>query len=131
MAENADVIRGGYEAFGRGDLEAALEPFADDIEWEGPNYESLPGGGTHRGRDAVAGVLEEITKQWETFQVSPDEFIEGGETVVVLGHLEGRARSTGNEVKAPFVHVWRLSGGRARRIQVLTDTAVVADALGV
>ena len=28
------------------------------------------------------------------------------------------------------MHVWRMSGGKVRRGQALTDTAVVADALG-
>ena len=53
-----------------------------------------------------------------------------GETVVVLGHMEGRAKATGTRVKVPFAHVWRMSGGKVTRGQAFTDTAVVADALG-
>jgi ketosteroid isomerase-like protein len=48
---------------------------------------------------------------------------------VVLGHMEGRAKATGTQVKVPFAHVWRMSGGKVRRGQALTDTAVVAEAL--
>ena len=131
MGENADVLRSGYEAFARGDMDGVKELWADDIRWEGPNAEQLPGGGTRSGKDDVAGMLGEIAERWERFDVSPDEFIEQGDTVVVLGHSEGKAKDSGAEVKVPFVHVWRMSDGKAARVQVLTDTAVVAEALGV
>jgi hypothetical protein len=29
----------------------------------------------------------------------------------------------------PFVHVWRFEGDKAKRVQTLTDTAVIAEAL--
>jgi ketosteroid isomerase-like protein len=50
--------------------------------------------------------------------------------VVVLGHLEGRSKQ-GNEVKVPFVHVWRMEGGQGKRVQALTDSLQLARALGV
>jgi hypothetical protein len=46
----------------------------------------------------------------------------------VLGHTEGKTKS-GNDVKVPFVHIWRMSDGQVKRGQLLTDTAVVLAAL--
>jgi ketosteroid isomerase-like protein len=46
-----------------------------------------------------------------------------------LTRLMGRAKATGTSVKVPFVHIWRMRGGKVYRGQALTDTAVVADAL--
>jgi ketosteroid isomerase-like protein len=48
---------------------------------------------------------------------------------VVLGHTEGQTTS-GNQVKVPFVHVWRMEGGKIKRGQLLTDTAVIVEAVG-
>ena len=48
---------------------------------------------------------------------------------MVLGHTEARTK-TGNDVKVPFVHVWRMSDGAVGRGQLLTDTAVILEALG-
>jgi ketosteroid isomerase-like protein len=129
MAENVDTLRAGYQAFGQGDLDAATENFADDIRWENPNAPSLPNPGVHEGKDAVRELLAQTPQYWDAFRVVPDEFVDAGDTVVVLGHLEGRAKETGKEVKSPFVHVWRMSDGRAKRVQLLSDTALVADAL--
>jgi ketosteroid isomerase-like protein len=65
-----------------------------------------------------------------SFSLTPDEFIESGETVVVLSHSESKGKETGTEVKLPWVHVWRFSGGKVTEVQALTDTALAPDALG-
>jgi ketosteroid isomerase-like protein len=130
MPTNVEILRSGYEAFGRGDIEGITENFAEDIEFVGPNSQRMPGAGTHRGRDAVRALLAGMRERWDDQTWSPDEFVSEGETIVVLGHMEGRAKATGMQVKVPFVHIWRMSGGKATRGQALTDTAVVAEALG-
>ena len=130
MSQNVDNLRAGYEAFARGDLEAAMENFDEGIRWENPNAPQLPSPGVHEGKEAVASLLAETPQYWDEFKVTPDEFIEDGDTVVVLGHLEGRGKATGREVKVPFVHVWRMSDGKAKRVQLLSDTALVAEAIG-
>ena len=127
MAANSDIVRSGYEAFGRGDFDGALELLADDFVWQGPDSERVPGSGTHRGKDEVRQLWQRMGSSIEDLRVEPDEFIEGEETVTVLGHTSARGRS---EFKVPFVHVWRFEGGTPTRVQTLTDTAVVADALG-
>jgi hypothetical protein len=131
VAGNADTIRSGYEAFSRGDAEGMKAIWTDDFTWEGSNSEDLPGGGTHQGHDAVLQMLGAIQEPWESFSVTPDEFHESGETVIVLGHAEGRARETGQDGKWPFVHVWRLQGGKANRVLALADTHYIAKVLGV
>jgi ketosteroid isomerase-like protein len=130
VPDNLEVLRNGYAAFSRGDIEGVVEGFEEDIEFVGPNSQRTPGAGPHQGKQAVAGLLSGMRERWENLTWTPDEFVSEGETVVVLGHMEGKAKPTGAEVKVPFVHVWRMRGGRVRRGQALTDTAVVADALG-
>jgi ketosteroid isomerase-like protein len=130
MGANTDVLKEGYEAYGRGDLDAATENWSDDIRWENPNAPQLPNPGVTEGKDNVRNLLMETPNYWESFTVTPDEFIEQGDNVVVLGHTEAKAKETGKEVKVPFVHVWRFSDGKATEALLLTDTALVADALG-
>jgi len=128
MGQHTDTLRQGYEAYGRGDLDAAAEAWHDDIRWEGTNSTRIPGGGVREGTDAVKQSLVELVQSFDDFAVSPDEFIEQDDTVVVLGHSEGTVRG-GDRIKVPFVHIFRFRDGKAERVQVLTDTAVVAEAL--
>jgi ketosteroid isomerase-like protein len=130
MGQNTNALKEGYEAYGRGDLDAAAENWSDDIRWENPNAPQLPNPGVIEGKDNVRNALMDIPNYWESFSVTPDEFIEQGDSVAVLGHTEAKAKETGTEVKVPFVHVWRFSDGKATEALLLTDTALVADALG-
>lgn len=51
--KSVEVVKGIYEAFGRGDVPAVLAAMADDdIEWY--EAEGMPYGGLHHGPDAAA-----------------------------------------------------------------------------
>jgi ketosteroid isomerase-like protein len=127
MSEQTDVLKKGYEAYGTGDLETVMENWQDDVRWEGSNSSRVPGHGTHEGKQAIAGVLQETAAAYDEFSVHPDEFLEDGETVVVLGH--SHIGKGGRKEQVPFVHVFRFDEGKVERIQILTDTAVAAEVL--
>jgi ketosteroid isomerase-like protein len=82
----------------------------------------------NEGKEAVLQALGQIGENFEKFHVSPDELVEEGDTVVVLSHLDGKTKS-GTEVKLPAVEIWRMSEGKATRVQSLVDTAELKKAL--
>jgi ketosteroid isomerase-like protein len=129
MSENTDALKRGYEAFNSGDMDTVSEIFADDIRWEGPNTEGIPMSGVTEGRDEVLQGFGGFGEVFEELNVSPDEMIEEGDTIVVLSHIEGKTKS-GNDVKLPGVEIWRMSDGKAKRVQTLTDTAEMKKAIG-
>lgn len=130
MANNVDALRERYQRFSRGDLEGALDLWTDDFVWEGPNAEGLPGSGRHEGKQAAIEVLQRAVGSWDKFELTADEFIEQGDTIVVLGHTD---ISKGDKsAKLPVVHIWRLRGeGEFCRLQILTDTLESARTLGI
>jgi hypothetical protein len=128
---NVDTIKQGYEAFGRGDLDAATENFSDDICWDNPEAPQVPNNGVTRGKDGVKQLFAALGDHWDSFSITPDEFIDGGDTIVVLSHSEQTGKETGKSVKLPWVHIWRFGDdGKVTEVQALTDTAMAADALG-
>ena len=128
MEENAHLLRRGYAAFAEGDLERAMDFFADDIRWQGPRSNGLPDSGSFHGKDEVRWMFRHLVETYgPDLVVSPDEFIQDDRTVVVLGHIE--AAPGGVRVKAPWVHVWKFENGSAARVIALTDTALIRDAL--
>jgi ketosteroid isomerase-like protein len=129
MSENSDALKRAYEAFNNGDIDTIREILADDVRWEGPNTEGVPMSGTHEGADQVLQALGAIGGDFENFHVSPDELVEEGETIVVLSHIDAKTKS-GNEIKLPGVEVWRMSGGKANRVQTIADTAEMKRAIG-
>ena len=129
MAGKVDAIRERYQRFSQGDLENALDLWSDDFVWEGPNAEGLPGSGTHEGKEAAVGVLQGIVGAWDRFELTPDEFFEDGDTVVVLAHTD--VGKDDQSARLPVVHVWRYRGDEIIRLQLLTDTLESGRLLGV
>ena len=130
MAGKADALRERYERFGRGDLEGALDLWTDDFVWEGSNSPDLPGSGTHEGKQAAIEVLQQAVGAWDRFELTPDEFIEQGDTVIVLGHTD-LAKGDRSD-RLPVVHIWRFRGDdEICRFQFLTDTLASARMLGI
>ena len=128
---NVDTLKQGYEAFGRGDLDGATENFADDIRWENPEASQVPNNGVTTGKEEVKSIFASLGDHWSSFTLTPDEFIDGGDTVIVLSHSEATGKETGTNVKLPWVHIWRFGGdGKVTEVQALTDTAMAAEALG-
>jgi ketosteroid isomerase-like protein len=113
-------MRERYAAFDRGDIEGATQDWADDFVWQGPNSTELPGGGEHTGKQQALQVLQQAVGAWDEFKLSADEFLEEGDTVVVLGHNE--VSKGGQSAKVPVVHIWRWEGDQAKRLQLLSDT---------
>jgi ketosteroid isomerase-like protein len=128
MAGRAEQMRQRYEDFNRGDLKSALQDWADDFVWQGSNSTELPGGGEHRGKDEAVKALQEAVGAWDEFKLSADEFLEEGDTVVVLAHAE--VRKGDNSAKTPVVHIWRWQGDQVKRLQILTDALQTAQLLG-
>lgn len=125
---NVEIVREGYEAFNAGDFEAAMERFDEDIEWICPD--GIRYGGTYRGPGEVAGFFERISSDIDDLHLGTDRFIDGGETVVVVGTTHGTASETGETLEYPFAHVLDLADGRITRFQEYPDTAQMEQALG-
>ncbi len=117
---NVDTARSAYKAFGSGDLEALSSDFADDAVWY--TSEELPLGGETKGRDAIMANFAQIPNYWSSFSVEPSEFIDGGDTVVVLGTQ--RAGNDKGSFESPFVHVMKYDGdGKLVRGEFHADSA--------
>jgi ketosteroid isomerase-like protein len=130
MAGKTDALRERYERFGRGDLAGALDLWSDDFVWEGTSASELPGSGRHEGKQTAIEVLQQAVGAWDKFELSADEFIEQGDTVVVLGHSD-LAKGERSQ-RLPVVHIWRFRGDEEIcRLQLLTDTLASARILGV
>ncbi len=129
MAGRTDDLRSRYDAFAQGDLDTALEPWADDFTWQGSNSTDLPGGGEHKGKQEAIQVLQQAVGAWDEFNLTADEFFESGDTVVVLGHTD--VKKGDQSAQIPVVHVWRYEGDEVKRLQILTDTHQAAVLLGL
>ena len=129
--ENVNIMRQGYDAFNRGDIDAVMGIMDPEIEWREPDVEGLPDRGTHHGPEAVANeVFGAVAEHWDEFQAVPEEFLDAGDWVIVLGHFRVRGKATGRTVDAPYAHVWALRDGKVVQHRNYVDTATFLESLG-
>ncbi|MGZ8666495.1 MAG: nuclear transport factor 2 family protein, partial [Solirubrobacterales bacterium] len=63
MGANADVVRSGWEAFGKGDIDSAVATADDSAEIIIPK--SLPWGGTYSGPDGFKEMIGKFMSNFE------------------------------------------------------------------
>jgi ketosteroid isomerase-like protein len=126
---NVDTARAAYEAFSSGDMATLAGQFAENAEWH--TSDALPNGGTDKGRDAILENFGRIPQYWSEFSVTPEDFIDGGDKVVVQGTQRATAAEGGGQFEAGFLHLMEFdSDGKVVRGEFITDSAKALKALG-
>ena len=128
---SVEIVRRSYDAFARGDLDGVLGDMDPAIEWH--QAQGLPHGGLYRGLDEVrANIFDPLDDQWwDGFSAVPDEFLDAGDDVVVIGRYRGVGKQTRKQLDVPFVHIWTLQGEKAIRFRQFLDTAGWIEALQI
>jgi ketosteroid isomerase-like protein len=86
---DVDVVRAGFEAFGRGDLAAFAERFHPDATWNHRNPDRL--GGVHDGIEAILEFIEESGRLTAgTLRAEPQAIMADGRShVAVVTRVSG------------------------------------------
>jgi uncharacterized protein len=125
---NVEMVRGVYDAFARGDVDAVFAARTPDIEWD--ESPGMPYGGVYHGRDAiVANVIGPILADVDGFTASPDEILALDDVRVIARGRHGGSGAAG-PVDARFMHIWTVTQGKVSRYEQLADTRRFCDAVG-
>lgn len=129
--QNVRLVRSIYDAFAAGDISGVVGRMSPDMVWNEAENFPYADGNPYCGPEAiVGGVFARLGSEWEGFAAVPEEFLDAGETVVVLGRYRGTCRATGSALDSQLVHVWRIENGKAVRFQQYTDTLQAARVTG-
>lgn len=129
--ENVALVRAIYDAFAAGDIAGVVARMGPDMVWNEAENFPYADGNPYCGPEAIlGGVFARLGSEWDGFAAVPEEFLDAGETVVVLGRYRGICKATGLAMDAQFAHVWRVADGRAARFQQYTDTLQAARVTG-
>lgn len=115
---------------GAGRFGEALALFAADAEvvFHGPA--SVPLSGRHQGTAAIGAFFQTIGRELDVLAFEAHEFIDAGDTVVVLGRERSRVKATGRVFDVAWCQVWRTAGGRITQLTDYFDTGAMAEAFG-
>ncbi len=123
---NEELLRGGYEAFGKGDLDALRKDYFDQgIVWHQPGHNPLAG--DYHGIDEVLGLfgrLFEITGG--TFRTEVHDVLANDEHAVALAHVT--ADRGDHLLDQSYVHVCHIQNGKLTEAWIHNTDQAAADA---
>jgi ketosteroid isomerase-like protein len=114
---NIEALKDVYEHWGRGDWEYIPPFYSPDFEWGWS--EEFPGlAGVIHDTRSPNPRLQTWLSPWEHWHVEVEEYLEQGDTVIVLARYRGRGKGSGVDVDVAGAHVWRMRDGIALRLEV-------------
>jgi uncharacterized protein len=126
---NLEIVQSAYQAFGEGDIKTVLAVLDPQVEWIEDDVPGLPYAGTNRGAQTVAErVFAQMPDTYESFELVPEDWIDGGDTIVMLGRVT--IAKEGREETMRVAQVWTLRNGKAVRFESFQDTHASARVLG-
>ena len=114
---NAELLRGTYEAFGRGDIPTVLAALDENIAWRAPDI--LPHAIPVNGRDDVPAFFQKLASTWEDFDLQVEDICASGDRVCVIGRAGGNL--DGVHASYGFVHAWTVRNGICVRFDEYVD----------
>ena len=125
--ENVEVVRRHFAAFEHRDLMAALDVFADEVDFHSPVTRTSPKeiswAQSRHTRDEVAAFFKELGEKMEIERMETLGFTAQGDRVIVEGRNRGKVRSTGRTYEHDWVMVFTLRAGKIVRCRHYYDTA--------
>lgn len=127
--EVLEMVRAGYEAFNRGDTEAAIAPLHPDIEWWPAADEPITD--PYRGHDGYLRLVAGIREAVPDIQIEVEELFVAGERVVACLRFWGRGRDSGAPVEIRETHLARLCDGKVIEVREYREKEAALEAAGV
>jgi ketosteroid isomerase-like protein len=117
--ENVEIVR----RFLADEVDEALTYADPGIVWN-PIEES-----SAQGHDAVRASLARWKGEWDDYRLMPEEFMDGGDRIIVTVRLGGRGRGSGVEVDARFYDLYTLRDGKIIRMDQFTERSEALEAV--
>jgi ketosteroid isomerase-like protein len=127
--ENVEIVRRGYEAFNRSDIEGVIEIADPQVHWDMSERAFNPA--VYEGHDGIRRFVEEMNEVWEDFRLEPLEFIDAGDKVVVSHLIRGRGRGSGVDVELPSTSIYTLRNGKVIDNRMYREHSDALEAAGL
>jgi ketosteroid isomerase-like protein len=130
--ENVEIVRRGYEAFNRGDWDAALEVADPEIEWRLHGELALDVQQTVRGREALKNLWASFFDAWDDYNMGLLDLIEAPDGRL-LATVHFTAVGLGSTVPIDLTYFWLylVRDGAIATVDIYLDRAEALEAAGL
>jgi hypothetical protein len=124
--DNVEVIRAGYEAFNRGDMDAILATLDPALEWWPATDEPITE--PYRGHDGYLALVADIKEYVPDLQAQIEEVFAVDDQVVTCLRFFGTGRDSGVPVEVHETNVARFRDGRIVEVREYRERADALEA---
>ena len=117
-----EIVKKGYEFFGKGDMESFMNMIHDDVVWVYPG-DKHPMSGTHKGKEAFMKNMTQVPNLFSNFNVLPQSMISEGDKVFV------NAKATADGMDTIFGHYFEVKDEKLSMFIAYDDTLSMFNAL--
>ncbi len=122
-----EIVMGAYDAFNRGELNQVLDLMSDDHV----TYRGQPFGDTFHGKEGYLKATADWTEGFTEWSVTPQEFIDAGDHVVVRMVQAARGEQSGAPVTGSFWFVHSITDGKQVRLGMYASESEAFEAAGL
>ena len=127
IATDIEVVKATFAAFAARDLQAVLALSDPDIEFTAVTGEHAGRTDPYRGHDGMRQYFRDVAEVWEELRLTPREFREEGDLILVTGKVSARSRS--RTVTGSTGWIWRVRNGKVTFVRVYASAADATAAL--
>jgi ketosteroid isomerase-like protein len=128
--ENVEIVRRIVDAVRDRRWEEATRQLAPDAELHG-TVGGLTEGSVWRGPEQIRDFFEQDAEAWDERRLEAEQFIDAGDSVVVLLHEFRRGKGSGVETETDTAMVYEVRDRRVVGIQGYMDRGQALEATGL
>ena len=125
--ENVDMVRAGWERYS-GTGEPPWDLFHESVE---VHDHDTPDQGDYRRHEGIRRWLEDWGAAWAEWRIEADEFIDAGDSVVILIRMNTEGRGSGIKAQRQDALVYGVTQGLITRVDYYNDRGEALKAVGL
>lgn len=126
VGTNLDLTKAMYQLFVKGDIATLMDHYHDDVVYHFNGTAQHPLTGHYEGKAGVLRFFQLIPENLDLYLFEPQEFLDAGNSIVIVGREGYRSKKTGKSAESPFVHIADIADGKLKRLRIFPDTAAGA-----
>ena len=128
--ENVEIVKEFTLVFEQGDRDEWRHYFDPDVVWD-TSASKMPQAGVYLGHEGVERFFRDWLGTWRDFGVTTREYIDAGDSVVIVFRQSGTGRSSGVRIERDFFGVYDLEESKVVRYRQYESREEALEAAGL
>jgi ketosteroid isomerase-like protein len=128
--ENVEVVKAFMSLYEAGDRNEWRKHFDPDVVWD-TSTSKMPAAGIYHGHEGVEQFFREWLGAWSDYGIETLEYIDAGDSVVLVFRQSGIGRGSGVRTERDFFAVYDLSDSKVVRYRQYESRKAALEAAGL